>query len=507
MIGRLQERSCSDVEAALTVRWLGLLSKWPQLLTDIEIVRWLGSKGARPLGSRLRDDRPKLPDGRKCARGSASIAACILRHGKRRVDPKVGEGHHSACCRRAGRPSGVWLLPPVRPNAAPVVSHFCLPTDRSRCVRTHVPPRFARSAETDCGYNSLFDESDVNVSGRELEPGNQGSRRRVVPACDRVRFRPGTCMDELLHRYLGRDGSQRPSCLSFFSLQLSPLQLGLLDGLQQGASAFVRLIGGYLADWWTRYKQVALAGYALSAIVKAGYLVVGAGWGWIAGLIVADCVGKGIRTAPRDALISLSSRREELGTSFGVHRAFDTAGAMLGPVLAFGLLALVPGQFDAIFVVSLSFALVGISVLWLFVPSNRPLASHTARAACDPPVSLAAAAGLLRERDFRSLTLAGVLLGFATISDAFLYLSIQQRLQLNVGLFPLLFVVTAAAYMVFAIPMGRLSDRFGRGRILLGGYRCFSSSIRSCFAIRSAGPSCFCISRSTAATMLRPTVF
>jgi MFS family permease len=256
----------------------------------------------------------------------------------------------------------------------------------------------------------------------------------------------------------------------FFSLQLSPLQLGLLDGLQQGASAFVRLIGGYLADRWTRYKQVALAGYALSAIVKVGYLVAGAGWGWIASLIVADRVGKGIRTAPRDALISLSSRREEVGTSFGVHRAFDTAGAMLGPVFAFGVLALVPGQFDAVFVVSLSFALVGISVLCLFVPSDRPSASEGSGVAGNRPVSLAAAAGLLHGRNFRNLTLAAVLLGFATISDAFLYLSIQQRLHFNVGLFPLLFVATSAAYMVFAIPMGRFSDRFGRARTLLGGY-------------------------------------
>lgn len=270
------------------------------------------------------------------------------------------------------------------------------------------------------------------------------------------------------------------------SLQLSPLQFGLLDGLQHGASALVRLIGGYVSDRWGRYKQVALVGYAISAIVRLGFLAAGAAWVWIAGLIVADRVGKGLRTAPRDALISLSTPPAELGTAFGVHRGLDTAGAMLGPVVAFALLAFVPGGYDAVFVVSFCIALIGLGVLWLFVPARpAPLAAGAAPAHAgadavsaparptaleQPVVSLATALGLLRGGRFRRLVLAGSLLGLTTISDGFLYLSIQQRMQLDVGFFPLLFVFTALVYMLLAVPVGRIADRWGRARVFIGGY-------------------------------------
>jgi MFS family permease len=85
-------------------------------------------------------------------------------------------------------------------------------------------------------------------------------------------------------------------------------------------------------------------------------------------------------------------------------------------------------------------------------------------------VSLRSAASLLKQRSFRGLVLAGIALGLTTISDAFLYLSIQQRMQLSVGFFPLLFVITAAAFMILAVPMGRLADRYGRGKVFIAGY-------------------------------------
>ena len=156
------------------------------------------------------------------------------------------------------------------------------------------------------------------------------------------------------------------------SLQLSPLQFGLVDGLYQGVAALVRVCGGFAADRWHRHREVAGVGYGLSAICKLGLLAVGGAWMAFAAVIVADRIGKGIRTAPRDAMISLSTPRSELATAFGVHRALDTAGAMLGPLVAFGLLAAVPGGFDVIFVTSFCVALVGLGVLVLFVQSPRP---------------------------------------------------------------------------------------------------------------------------------------
>ena len=89
-------------------------------------------------------------------------------------------------------------------------------------------------------------------------------------------------------------------------------------------------------------------------------------------IVFVDRTGKGLRTAPRDALISLSSDRDGLATAFGVHRALDTAGAMLGPLIAFSLLTVAPGDFDAVFIVSFAAALIGFAILALFV-QNRPV--------------------------------------------------------------------------------------------------------------------------------------
>jgi MFS family permease len=248
-----------------------------------------------------------------------------------------------------------------------------------------------------------------------------------------------------------------------YTLGFTPLQFGIVDGLQQGAAALVRVAGGFAADRTRRHKEVAFVGYALSAVARLGLLVVKS-VSAISAIIFLDRTGKGIRTAPRDALISLSTERDALGTAFGVHRALDTAGAMIGPLIAFGLLWLAPGDFDSIFVVSFCFALVGLALLALFV-ENRP-----AQVADAGHVSLRAAARLLGRRRFATLVgIAGTLAVF-TISDAFLFLALQRHLDFEARLLPLLFVGTAGTFMLLAIPVGRLADRVGRGRVFLAGY-------------------------------------
>src|SRR5215813_1392757 len=156
------------------------------------------------------------------------------------------------------------------------------------------------------------------------------------------------------------------------TLRMAPLEFGIIDGLYQGTASLIRVASGYIADRWCRYKEVAVAGYALSAVCKLGILLAGSVFGTLTSFIVMDRTGKGIRTAPRDALISLSSPQERLATAFGIHRALDTAGAMLGPIISLGLIELAPGAFDAIFVVSFCVALIGLGVLLLFVENQRP---------------------------------------------------------------------------------------------------------------------------------------
>lgn len=252
-----------------------------------------------------------------------------------------------------------------------------------------------------------------------------------------------------------------------FDLHLSPAAFGVIDGLYQGAAALVRIFGGFAADRSRRYKEVAVFGYALSAIARLGLLVVGNVWTLLAGVVMVDRLGKGIRTAPRDALISFNSRPEELGTAFGVHRALDTAGAMIGPVIAFGLLAIAPGAYDAVFVISLCTAVIGLGFLTLFV-QNPP--APTIAAAERQSLSFKSAAQLLRVRGVARLLVVGTALSLATISDGFLYVTLQHRVQFAAQFFPLLYVATAAIFMLLAVPVGRLADRVGRARVFIGGY-------------------------------------
>jgi MFS family permease len=238
-----------------------------------------------------------------------------------------------------------------------------------------------------------------------------------------------------------------------YQVRLSPLQFGFIDGMYQGATALVRLLGGLLADRKERHKEVAATGYGASALCKLGLVAVGGAW------------------LGTTAVLLLDSERAGLGRSFGVHRALDTVGAMLGPLAAFVLLAQLPGQYNTVFLVSFSIALIGLGILVLFVENRRdrePAADEPA--APKEHVTLRSALGLFRIARFRIITLVGSGLGLLTISDAFVYLVIQRQTHLDVKWFPLLFLGTALAYLGFAVPIGRIADRVGRGRVFLAGH-------------------------------------
>jgi MFS family permease len=250
-----------------------------------------------------------------------------------------------------------------------------------------------------------------------------------------------------------------------FQVGLSPLAFGVVDGLYQGIAALVRVAAGLFADRWQRYKDVATAGYGLSALCRLGILAAGTSASTIAGVVALDRIGKGIRTAPRDALIALRSPCHDLATSFGVHRALDAAGAMLGPILAFLLLARLPGAFDVLFVVSFAIAVVGVAVIALFVRAPHPL-----QIAAGSDMSTRGVLAAAMTPRLRTILIAGFLLGVPTISDSFIFLSLQRRLDIVPTAFPLLFVGTSIATSLLAVPFGRAADRFGRTIVFLAGY-------------------------------------
>ncbi|MFJ7062850.1 MFS transporter [Streptomyces microflavus] len=242
-------------------------------------------------------------------------------------------------------------------------------------------------------------------------------------------------------------------------LGLSPIQFGFLDGLYNGVTAFVRLAGGHAADRWQRHKLVAGSGYALSTVCKLGLLLAGSSTPALSAALAADRVGKGARTAPRDALISLSCDERDLGRAFGVHRAMDTTGAMLGPLVAFAVLWAAVDAYDAVFVVSFCFGLLGVLILFAFVPGRE---AGSARPPGRAAATLRETLRLFHVPAFRRILLAATALGLVGVGDGFLYLVLQKRLALDVEYFPLLPLGSAAIYLLLAVPLGRAADRIGR---------------------------------------------
>ncbi len=251
-------------------------------------------------------------------------------------------------------------------------------------------------------------------------------------------------------------------------LHVSPLTYGVIDGVHTGATALLRLAGGFVADRFRSRKLVAGLGYALSAVAKLGLLLAGRSMAAIGVVIAVDRLGKGVRTAPRDALITASTPPESLGRAFGVHRAMDATGAFLGPLVALAVLAAAGESYDAVFVTSFCVAALAVVVLVLFV-RERP-SGATVEAPGAPAVGFGEALGLLRAAPVRRLVAAACLLGLATIGDGFVYLMLQRREGLGLVWFPLLAVGTSLAYLLLAAPLGLLADRVGRLPVILGGY-------------------------------------
>ena len=243
---------------------------------------------------------------------------------------------------------------------------------------------------------------------------------------------------------------------------MTPLQFGVIDGIYQGASALVRLAGGFAADRSAppqggRGGRLRAVGASAGSACCSSARLVGAD----RRVVFADRIGKGIRTAPRDALISLSTPHGgRSGRAFGVHRAMDTAGAMIGPLHGVRPACCVaPQRYDAIFVVSFCFAIVGLAVLLLFVREPPRRGARRRRRAGR---ARARDRGLLRVPALPRLTSSRARSRWrrsATASST----SACRTARLRPRYLPLLYVGTAAVYMVLAVPVGP-ARRPGRPR-------------------------------------------
>jgi MFS family permease len=296
-------------------------------------------------------------------------------------------------------------------------------------------------------------------------------RRRASPATG---YRPGAVVLGLGVTSLLTDVSSEmvSSLLPVYlvlHLHMSPLLFGAIDGVYNGLSVLlVALAAGVLADRARSPKPMATLGYALSAACKLLLLAAGGAWTAILLVVGLDRLGKGIRTSPRDSLISLATPREHLAAAFGVHRAMDAAGAMIGPLLAFLLLAFLPGSFELVWFVSFVFGALGVAAILLLVPARSKVEVPLPQG--EPTRPAPTIASLVGDHRFRRVLCCALLLPALTLSDGFLYLLLQKASGINSAYMPLFPVGTAAAYMMAAAPTGRLADRLGRTRLIVGGY-------------------------------------
>jgi len=251
-------------------------------------------------------------------------------------------------------------------------------------------------------------------------------------------------------------------------LGAGPAFLGLIEGVADASSSLLKLASGAIADRSGRRKGLVAWGYGIAAVGRPLIAVAGAAWQVLA-IRFTDRVGKGLRTAPRDALLADSVPPELRGTAFGIYRAADHAGAVVGPLLASALLLLWPGDLRRVFALALVPGLITLAVvLWKVSEPPRPPAAVDAQPKRILP--------RLREMGPVLPRYLGVVVLFAlgNSSDAFLLLRARE-LGVAVALIPLLWAALHASKMAWSIIGGRLSDRVGPRAAIVAGWLVYAA--------------------------------
>jgi MFS family permease len=242
-------------------------------------------------------------------------------------------------------------------------------------------------------------------------------------------------------------------------LGTSTVTLGVIEGVAEASAAIVKVFSGALSDWLGRRKPLLLLGYGLAACTKPLFALA-SGVGLVFAARCVDRVGKGIRGAPRDALIADYTPLAMRGAAYGLRQSMDTMGAFIGPLLALLLMAASADNFRAVFWVAVVPALVCVGVI--IVGVREPEARETARLGGSP---LAPSEMLKLPLRYWYTVAFGAVLTLARFSEAFLLLRAED-LGLAVTWIPLVMIVMNVAYAGSAYPLGYLSDSVSRRRLL-----------------------------------------
>ena len=237
--------------------------------------------------------------------------------------------------------------------------------------------------------------------------------------------------------------------------------LGLVEGVAEATASLLKLASGWIADRTGRRKPLVLVGYGLASVARPLIALATAPW-HVLSIRFADRVGKGIRSAPRDVLLAEAVPPAHHGAAFGFHRGADHAGAVLGPLVAAGILLLAPANYRLVFAIAAIPAFLSVLVLWLRV---RETGATALPARIQPTFQ-----GLAPlPRSLRSYLFILVLFTLGNATDTFLLLRAQQ-LGVSLTLIPALWAALHVSKMIWSVPGGMLADRFGARRAIIAGW-------------------------------------
>ena len=242
------------------------------------------------------------------------------------------------------------------------------------------------------------------------------------------------------------------------ALGASAFTIGLIEGAAEATALIVKVFSGALSDYWGKRKPLALFGYGLGAASKPLFALAST-TGLVLGARLIDRIGKGIRGAPRDALVADIAPPEIRGAAFGLRQSLDTVGAFLGPLLAMGLMLLWDNNFRAVFWVAIIPGFLSVAVLFLGVQEPEKQAMERRR----NPIQRAHLRRL--DRRYWWVVSIGAIFTLARFSEAFLVLRTQQT-GLPLALAPLVLIAMNLVYALCAYPCGQLADRVSHTKLL-----------------------------------------